>query len=153
MEMSDDYEKPSWSDVDKRKDKGGHFEKKQMRPSAKNRDQSLAKKNLEQLFTPKSNKEQAKEIKALKTLKGALFEKQALIFVKKFGFPKNPQDLFTFLDLEDEQQFIQLLDHIESIALNWPKTTKEMFIGKLRIQAMMLEDLEKAIQKTIQTLT
>ncbi|MCB1197870.1 MAG: hypothetical protein KDK51_05810 [Deltaproteobacteria bacterium] len=137
-----DDDKPSWSEIDKRKDRGGSStgSTRSAQNKASQRSTDLAKQQLDALFTPKKDPQAGKDLKELSTLKGTAFEKQAQSYVEKHGFPTQPQDLLCFLDHEDPAFLLSLLQHIEHQYEQWSANGKGIIAGQLGIMQMMIDD-------------
>lgn len=140
--MSDDYEKKSWSEIDKLKEKGNYSTSSNSKKKSRTQQRStdLAKAQLNDLFEPKKDPQKDKDLKALTSLKGAKFEKAASAFVSKYGFPSQPKDLLCFLDHEEPAFLLSLFEHIQTTMFNWSDNGKQMIAGQLRINLMMNDD-------------
>ena len=119
--------------------------------SRQKRSEGIAKKNLEDLFKPKSSPEEIKSWKNVKKNTGTAFSEAASEHVQKFGYPKDWNDLISLLD-HGEESFVQsLLGHMQKIFPSQTDSKKEMFIGKLKVLLASCDDykLSKMIQKMI----
>lgn len=149
----DDRDKPSWRDRDAKNNKSPHAikdEKPAFKSSKDKRQESLAKKDLDDLFKPKISKEENKAWNAVMKFKGAEFSKSASAYVEKFGYPKDWNDMMYLLDHEDCDFVSKTLAHMNEHFAEQTPTKKELFAGKLKVLLASCDDY--GLSKTIQSI-
>lgn len=149
----EDRDKPSWRDRDAKNNKSPHAikdDKPVFKSGKDKRQESLAKKDLEELFKPKISKEEGKAWSAVCKLRGAEFSKSAAAFVEKFGYPKDWNDLIQLLDHDDPDFVSKTLSHMNDQLSEQTPTKKELFAGKLKVLLASCDDY--ALSKTIQNI-
>lgn len=149
----EDRDKPSWRDRDAKNNKSPHAikdDKPGFKSSKDKRQESLAKKDLDDLFKPKISKEENKAWAAVMKLEGSDFSKSAASYVEKFGYPKDWNDLMYLLDHEDAEFVTRALAHMNDQFVDQTPTKKELFAGKLKVLLASCDDY--GLSKTIQSI-
>ncbi len=138
----DDDRRPSWRELDRRRDRSSHREaepeSRDPRPSRQDYKKDRYKKQLEQLFSGgKPNPEQEKQLKKIRQARGdAEINKACLQFVKKFGLPKEWDSLTLFLDATDPELLLPALEQLEKSVVMQPPVRQENFKQRLRLLKM-----------------
>ncbi len=150
----DYWDKPTWrerDDKNKAKAQGLAPAGGASKPNSKQkRDESLAKKDLDELFKPKASKEETKAWTHVMQAPASAFSKTVSDFVDKYGYPKDWNDQIKILDHNDPEFVGNLLGHMkEHLAAQTP-TKKELFHGKLKVLLAACDDY--ALSKTIQSI-
>lgn len=144
--QSDRDNKKSWRDIDAKKNKNPYssYQNEDRKPSKLDKQkEALAKKALDDLFTPKKSAEEKKAWAQLVKSKGAELTEMAQSFVSKYGFAKlGGDELLFLLDVRDSQLNLDALTHIETQLKAWPKGKKELLLAKLRLMALSAEDAD-----------
>ena len=147
-DFDDREDKPSWSEIDKRKDRSQHvsgdksaFSRK---PSAK---QEWAKKQylkeIEKLFSGKKEEteEQENARKNLSYLYGSnRFNSLVVDYVKKYGLPNDWGTLILMLDHRDKKIVMKTLTTLREMINESGVAEREGFKSKVKILAMTAED-------------
>jgi hypothetical protein len=157
MERRDDdeREKLSWREIDARRDRSFHVEKSgqpaKQKPSFEKRQESAAKKALEQFFQGKRSKEQEAEWKKVLDGSPRNFSQRASAYVDKNGLPKPWDDLLRLLDHRDAGFVTNVLSRIEELSEQETASKLELLNGRLRILKMEREepDLLAKIEKLL----
>ena len=141
-----DRERPSWRELDLQRDRGFHKAKPKeergpwVKPSIQSRQESLAKKALEDLFQGKKSKEQEAEWKKVCEGSGKMFSTRASGYVERHGLPRQWDDLLRLLD-HSEAAFVDgVLDRLTQLAPNEKRPAIDLLYGKLRILKMEREE-------------
>lgn len=140
----DEREKKSWREIDASKNKSRHVVHDKP-TSPKNafqvkRENSQAKKALEQFFSGKKNKEQEEAWKKVASAKGKEFSTQASAYVEKFGLPHDWNDQLRLLDHYDSSFVLKVLGNLKDRGEHESKSRIELLLSKLRILKMTAED-------------
>lgn len=156
--MSDDdknkkdyWDKPTWrerDDKNKAKSQGLSTDSASKPNSRQKREESVAKRDLDDFFKPKASKEETKAWAAVAKLHGPTFSNAASEYVTKFGYPKDWNDLIQLLDHSETEFVGNLLAHMQSILVEQTPTKKELYHGKLKVLLASCDDY--ALSKTIQ---
>jgi hypothetical protein len=149
----DYWDKASWSERDaanKAKSQGLAPSKADKPNSKQKREESLAKKDLDDLFKPKISKEEAKAWTLMMQAAPSAFSPAASEFVEKFGYPKDWNDQIKLLDHNDSDFLGKLLTHMKEHLSEQTPTKKELFLGKLKVLLASCDDY--ALSKTVQGL-
>lgn len=154
--MNDDnkkdyWDKPTWSERDaanKAKSQGLSTPKSGKPNSKQKREESLAKKDLDDFFKPKASKEESKAWALVMQTPSHGFSKAAGEYVEKFGYPKDWNDQIKLLDHNDSDFVGKLLAEMKMHLAEQTPTKKELFLGKLKVLLASCDDY--ALSKTIQ---
>lgn len=141
--MTDEREKPSWRERDAKNNRSPHAlkEDRKAKPNSRQkREESLAKKNLEDLFTPKTSKDEISSWKAVCLLKGSEYSAAAKAHIEKFGYPKDWQDLLSLLDAQDAALVTETLLFVRSQLEHQTQSKRELFLAKLKVLAASCDD-------------
>jgi hypothetical protein len=157
FEDDKERERPSWRELDLQRDRGFHKAKPKgereayVKPSVQTRQESLAKKALEELFQGKKSKEQEVEWKKVCEGSGKTFSTRASGYVERHGLPRQWDDLLRLLDHADAPFVDRILDRLMELAANEKRPALDLLYGKLRILKMereepaLLEKMEKVL--------
>lgn len=146
-------DKLSWRERDALPNKSRHVrqDREDSAPSSvQKRGEALAKKALEDLFTPKKSKEQGAEWKKIAALSGKEFRAQSAAYVEKHGMPKEWDDLLRLLDHDDPDFLVRVLDQLEKISENEQKSRLDLAVSKMGIVKLTHE--HPKVQKRIDAL-
>jgi len=143
-------ERPSWSEIDKLKDRSKHVSRDkpefQKKPSAK---EEWAKKQylkeIEKLFS--GVKEETKEQKSArmnisKHYGSSKFNSVVKHYIKKYDFPNDWGTLMLMIDHEDPKIVMKTLTTLQEIMGESSTAEQEGFKSKVKILAMTAEDDE-----------
>jgi hypothetical protein len=136
-------DRPSWREIDALRDgtKKREVQKPLWKPNyQKQREESLAKKALEDLFQGKKSKEQEAEWKKVCDGSGKNFSARASGYVEKHGLPRQWDDLLRLLDHRDPLFVDQVLDKLSALAAAESRAKLDLLHGKLRILKMEREE-------------
>ena len=141
----EDRERPSWSELDKRKNRSRHVVQEEkpvpsFRAFADKRAESKAKLALNQFFQGKKSKEQKMAWKKVVEGTGSTFSTRASNYVEKFGLPREWDDLLRLLDHESAEFMLQVLDRMMELAPGETETRRDLLVGKLRVLRMEREE-------------
>jgi len=144
MSKDDEKKKLSWREIDKLKDQSGfakirkkleRSEKTNLIEDQKNKQRYL--KELEKLFTDKQELEKQNFLEKLHKQYGTKnFKKLAKEFIEKYGLPGDWRTLILFLDLEEEEIVLKVLEKIRE---EFPKRSiseKQGILSKLKTLAL-----------------
>jgi hypothetical protein len=151
----DEREKPSWRELDARRDRSYHVQDKpkiERQPALAKRGQALAKEALGELFAEKKDKDQKASWKKVNEASGKLFANRAKAYVEKYGMPMIWDDLLRLLDHPDPQFFESILDRVMEMAEHESAVRIDLLVGKLRVLKMTHEE-PKLLSKMDQCLT
>ena len=146
--FDDREDRPSWSEIDKRKDRSKHLktEKPEFthRPSAQ---EEWAKKQylkeIDKLFTGKREEpeEQKKARKAITQHYGSSkFNKTVNQYIKKYGLPHDWGTLILMLDHKDVKLVMKTLEALRELVPESSAAEKEGFKSRVKIVAMTTDD-------------
>ena len=147
-DFNDREDKPSWSEIDKRKDRSQHVSRDKSefnrKPSVK---QEWAKKqylkDIEKLFSGKKEEteEQKNARKNLSYLYGSSkFNNIVVDYVKKYGLPNDWGILILMLDHKDKKIVMKTLTTLREMIDESSTAEREGFKSKVKILAMTAED-------------
>jgi hypothetical protein len=145
-DRDDDRERPSWREIDQRRDRGGHREPKKPRPPKKQAEmvRLLALRQAEALFQGKRGRPEYQ--KALKELEGAHGTKKfagvAKKFVAEYGLPAEWGCLNLLLDHPEGAVVLEVLAAMSALWEGRSRVEKQGFGGRLRVLALTSRDLE-----------
>jgi len=136
----DDRERPSWREIDQRRDRGQHGTPKKPGPpkkvAEKVRQQALAQ--AEALFKGKrARPEYQKDLRQLEALHGT---KKFTVFVKNFlqeyGLPEEWGGLTRLLDYPDGEVVVRVLEAMARQAGARSRVEQQGFKGRLQVMAL-----------------
>jgi hypothetical protein len=139
-DRDDDRERPSWREIDQRRDRGGHREPKKQAEMVR----LLALKQAEALFQGKRGRPEYQ--KALKELEGAhgtkKFAAVAKKFVAEYGLPTEWGALNLLLDYPEGAVVLEVLGAMSAQWEERSRVEKQGFGGRLRVLALTSRDQE-----------
>lgn len=142
----EERERPSWRELDAKRDRGFHKAKPKeeraprLKPSIQKRQESIAKKALEEFFQGKKSKEQEADWKKVCEGSGKTFSNRASGYVEKHGLPRQWDDLLRLLDHQDPAFVDRVLDRLGELSANETRPRLDLLHGKLRILRMEREE-------------
>ncbi|MFN3921284.1 MAG: hypothetical protein ACK4K4_02660 [Caldimicrobium sp.] len=161
--MSEERKKLSWREIDKLKDASGltklrrKFEKQD---KTNHREDKKAKeryiKELEKLFSTKSDGEKEEYLEKIHQAVGKKdFKKLVLEFYQKFGLPDKARDLLLFLDVDEKELILSILEKIKENFSEFTFQERQGLLAKLRSLGMSLKDdfLSFKIERLLKELT
>ncbi len=156
QDKKDYWDKPTWSerDASNKAKSQGRSPSTQSKPNHRQkREESLAKKDLDDFFKPKISKEETKAWLLVMQTPTSGFSKVAGEFVEKYGYPKDWNDQIKLLDHNDVDFVGNLLTHMKNTLAEQTPTKKELFHGKLKVLLASCDDyaLSKNIQNILTT--
>lgn len=140
----EERERPSWREIDARKNRSRHVVQ-DPKPARKKshmerRDDSMAKKALNEFFQGKKSKAQETEWKKVCEASGSLFSKRAKKYIEAHGLPRQWDDLLRLLDHDETALLKQVLDRLRERAQQQNEKSLDLLVGKLRILKMTCEE-------------
>lgn len=160
--MSSDYddydEKPSWSDIDKKKDKSKHVSEDTPDSTPKSPKKEWAQKmylkEIENLFKgKKASKEHSAAIEEIHQRAGTKrFNTTVKKYIKEYGLPDDWSTLFLLLDYKDIKVVKKVITLLKKMVDEEPLSIKEGFKSKLSIIAMTAsnDDLRETAEETLE---
>ncbi|HVN25146.1 MAG TPA: hypothetical protein VMT71_14325 [Syntrophorhabdales bacterium] len=144
MSDYDDDERPSWREIDKKRDRSSHVrqEKKERsggaRPGADRYEQGRYKQALEKLFQGKKGTlEYQKLHNAIhKSYGSSTFLAHVQKFIKAYGLPQDVSTLLLILDTKDPDTMLMTIDKLKEVAASATAREKEDIKRKLSILSM-----------------
>jgi len=148
MSYDDRDDRPSWSEIDKRKDRsshaGGDRSEPRKKPSA--RDDWIKKqyrKEIEKLFS--GGREETEEQKKARreianTYASPKFHSVVRQYVKQYGLPGDWSTLILMLDHKDRAVVVEALEALRKRAADSSSAEQEGFKSRVKIIAMTAED-------------
>lgn len=148
MSTDDRDERPSWSEIDKRKDRSSHVtrEKSESRRKPSARDEWVKKqykKEIDKLFkgTKEETEEQKKARKEIANTYGTnKFNNAVKQYVKQYGLPGDWSTLILMLDHKDKAVVVETLEELRKRAAESSAAEQEGFKSRVKIIAMTAED-------------
>lgn len=155
MKMTDRDDRPSWREIDRRRDRSRHVrrEEGERKEQLKDRWKSgRVREALERLF--KGEKGTIEHDKLLNKLHGTYgtekFLKNAKLYLEKYGTPDDFSTLLLFLDLKDEEILAKTIEKIKKIFPTFSEREKEDIKRKLNILSLSLKSKDiKALIKEV----
>jgi hypothetical protein len=159
-EYDDHEDRPSWRDIDKKKDRSKHVsdDSQQARPKSAKKEwvQKMYLKEIENLFKgKKATKEHAEALEAIHQRAGTKkFNSTVKKYIKEYGMPDDWSTLFLLLDYREikvvKQAIRLLIEKVPEESL----AKREGLKSKLNIMAMTgtNEDLRELAEETIEEL-
>ena len=145
--MSDEYdrdERPSWRDIDKRRDRSAHVsqDKKERqgggRPGADRYEQGRYKEALEKLFQGKKGTIEYQKLynKIHKSYGSSTFLNHVQKFMQAYGLPEDVSTLLLILDTKDADTMLKAIDKLKEVSAGATAREKEDIRRKLSIIGM-----------------
>jgi hypothetical protein len=145
--MSDEYdrdERPSWRDIDKKRDRSAHVrqDKKERqgggRPGADRYEQGRYKEALEKLFQGKKGTLEYQKLhkKIHKSYGSSTFLPSVKNFIQAYGLPEDVSTLLLILDTKDPATVLIAIDKLKEVSASATAREKEDIRRKLSIIAM-----------------
>ena len=145
--MSKDYdndERPSWRDIDKKRDRSAHVsqDKKERpgggRPGADRYEQGRYKEALEKLFQGKKGTLEYQKLynKIHKSYGSTTFLKHVQNFTQAYGLPEDVSTLLLILDTKDPATMLTAIDKLKEVFAGATAREKEDIRRKLSIIGM-----------------
>ncbi len=158
--MSDYDDKPSWSEIDKKKDSSQHTSEEPSESRAKSPKKEwihkMYLKEIDSLFKgKKGSKEHTSALEAIHKKTGTKqFNTVVKKYVKEYGLPDDWSTLFLMIDYKDINTVQQVLNALMEMLDEEPLTVKEGFRSKLNIIAMTSsnEKLRQLAEETLEDL-
>lgn len=142
-ETKDHYDRPSWRDIDNKKDKSSYSsgDKPKANKTAKAVVESAKKeylKEINQMFSGiKGSKEFSEEFELLKkSIRKPDFVELFGTFEKKYGFPDDWDFLMLLLDRTEENFVTGAIERLLKQSITRKESTKNLFYQKLRLLEM-----------------
>ncbi|MCP4717688.1 MAG: hypothetical protein GY868_21400 [Deltaproteobacteria bacterium] len=157
----DDYdEKPSWREIDKKKDGSKHVsdEPAQTRPKSTRKEwaQKMYMKEIENLFKgKKASKEHHTALDTIHQHAGTKkFGTSVRKYIKEYGLPDDWSTLFLLLDYKDIKIVLQSIAKLTELAPEAPINLQEGLKSKLNIMIMTSpnDDVRDAAQDAFEEL-
>jgi hypothetical protein len=139
---SDEREKPSWRDIDRKRDRSRHVSRDEQSSSEKSLRSTWAKeqylKEVDKLFQgKKGNKEHKTALNAIHNHYGtSKFASSVRKYLKKYGIPDDWSTLMLLLDYKDDEVLVQVIDALKDIAPERSRVERQGFKDKLEILAI-----------------
>jgi hypothetical protein len=139
---SDEREKPSWRDIDRKRDRSSHVSRDEHSRSEKSLRSTWAKeqylKKVDKLFQgEKGSKEHKAAHNAIHTSYGtSKFASSVKKYLKKYGIPDDWSTLMLLLDYKDDEVLVQVIETLKEIALERSPVERQGFKDKLEILAI-----------------
>jgi len=156
----DDDNKPSWSDIDRKKDRSKHLSEDKAEPRAKSPKKEWAQKmymkEIENLFKgKKASKEHAGAVDEIHQRAGTKkFNTAVKKYLKEYGMPDDWSTLFLLLDYKDIKIVRQAAAALKEQAKDAPLNLREGLKSKLNIISMTTadDDLRDIAEETLEGL-
>jgi hypothetical protein len=139
---SDEREKPSWRDIDRKRDRSSHVSRDEHSRSEKSLRSTWAKeqylKEVDKLFQgEKGSKEHKAARNAIHTSYGtSKFASSVKKYLKKYGIPDDWSTLMLLLDYKDDEVLVQVIETLKEIAAERSPVERQGFKDKLEILAI-----------------
>ncbi len=144
-----DDDRPSWREIDRRKDRSFHVsEKKPARSKKKSWEEAREKSEklaaLNSLFGGKKpDKEENKYLKAISEAKDKeSFKKAVARYEKKYGLPRDWDTLLLLLDHPESRVVLHAVKHLSALYPHRTEEERELLRGHLRLLKMTTYDEE-----------
>jgi hypothetical protein len=139
---SDEREKPSWRDIDRKRDRSSHVSRDEHSRSEKSLRSTWAKeqylKEVDKLFQGgKGSKEHKAARNAIHNSYGtSKFASSVKKYLKKYGIPDDWSTLMLLLDYKDDEVLVQVIETLKEIAPERSPVERQGFKDKLEILAI-----------------
>ena len=136
---SDEREKPSWRDIDRRRDRSRHVSRDETSRKEKSLQSGRAKqqylKEVDKFFQGvKSGKEHKTALDAIHRHYGTgKFASAVKTYLKKYGIPDDWSTLMLLLDYKDDEVLVQAIEALREIAPDRSLLERQGFKNKLEI--------------------
>ncbi len=140
----DDDERPSWREIDKRRDRSAHVRQEKQegggagRPGAGRYDQGRYKQALEKLFQGKKGTLEYQKLynKIHKSYGTTTFLAHVQKFTDAYGLPEDVSTLLLILDTKDPATMLAAIDRLKEVSVGATPREKEDIRRKLSIIGM-----------------
>ena len=139
---SDEREKPSWRDIDRKRDRSRHVSRDEQSRSEKSLQSTWAKdqylKEVDKLFQgKKGSKEHKAALNAIhNNYSTSKFASSVKKYLEKYGIPDDWSTLMLLLDYKDEEVLVQVIEALKEIATERSRVERQGFKDKLEILAI-----------------
>ena len=139
---SDEREKPSWRDIDRKRDRSSHVSRDEHSRSEKSLRSTWAKeqylKKVDKLFQgKKGSKEHKAALNAIHNNYGTnKFASSVKKYLKKYGIPDDWSTLMLLLDYKDDEVLVQVVEALKEITPERSPVERQSFKDKLEILAI-----------------
>ena len=139
---SDEREKPSWRDVDRKRDRSRHVSRDEQSRSEKSLRSSWAKeqylKEMDKLFQgKKGSKEHKAALNAIHNNYGtSKFSSSVKKYLEKYGIPDDWSTLMLLLDYKNNEVLVQVIEALKDNAPERSRVERQGFRDKLEILAI-----------------
>jgi hypothetical protein len=136
---SDEREKPSWREIDRRRDRSSHVKRKDRSTKEKSLRSTWAKeqylKKVEKFFTgKKGGKEHKTALNAIHRTYGTnKFASSVKKYLQKYGIPDDWSTLMLLLDYKDDEVLVQIIEVMRALAPERSAMERHGFKDKLEI--------------------
>ncbi|OPX20490.1 MAG: hypothetical protein BZ151_03485 [Desulfobacca sp. 4484_104] len=144
----DDRERPSWREIDRRKDRSRHVtpqtQRRRGRKAEAERIRQQALKAAESLFAGKRGRpEYQKALRTLEAQRGTpKFQSTTKKFLAEYGLPEEWSTLMLLLDYSDPKVVNEVLQSLAAQVKSRTRVEQQGLQGKLRALALTTQDLE-----------
>jgi hypothetical protein len=153
-------EKPSWREIDQKKDRSQHLsnEAPDSKPKSPRKEwaQKMYLKEIENLFKgKKSTKEHDVALEAIHQRAGTKkFNTAVKKYIKEYDLPDDWSTLFLLLDYKETKIVLKVIAVLKEMSADEPLSLKEGFKSKLNIMVMTAEndDIREAAEETLEDL-
>jgi hypothetical protein len=139
---SDEREKPSWREIDRKRDRSRHVSRDEQSRSEKSLRSSWAKeqylKEMDKLFQgKKGSKEHKAALNAIHNNYGtSKFSSSVKKYLEKYGIPDDWSTLMLLLDYKDNEVLVQVIEALKDNAPERSRVERQGFRDKLEILAI-----------------
>jgi hypothetical protein len=139
---SDEREKPSWREIDRKRDRSRHASRDEHSRSEKSLRSTWAKeqylKEMDKLFQgKKGSKEHKAALNAIHNHYGTgKFASSVRKYLEKYGIPDDWSTLMLLLDYKDDEVLVQVMGALKEIAPERSRVERQGFKDKLEILAI-----------------
>lgn len=139
---SDERDRPSWRDIDRRRDRSRHVSRDESSRQEKSLRSTWAKeqylKEVDKIFQgTKGGKEHKKALDAIHRHYGtSKFGSAVKKYLKKYGLPEDWSTLMLLLDYKDEEVVLQVMESLKAMAPERTLVETQGFRDKLEILAI-----------------
>ena len=136
---SDEREKPSWRDIDRKRDRSRHVSRDEQSSSEKSLRSTWAKeqylKEVDKLFQgKKGSKEHKAALNAIHNHYGtSKFASSVKKYLEKYGIPDDWSTLMLLLDYKDDEVLVQVIETLKDNAPERSRVERQGFKDKLEI--------------------
>ncbi|MGD8774236.1 MAG: hypothetical protein PVF44_02890 [Syntrophobacterales bacterium] len=136
---SDERERPSWREIDRKRDRSRHVSRDKSSRQEKSLRSTWAKeqylKEVDKLFQgEKGGKEHKKALNAIHSHYGtSKFAASVKKYLKTYGLPEDWSTLMLLLDYKDVEVVVQVIEALKTLAVERSLVEREGFKNKLEI--------------------